>query len=626
MCGICGIVYNNEDKLVEKDILNKMNASLIHRGPDEDGYFIKGNVGLGIRRLSIIDVKGGHQPIYNENKTICVICNGEIYNYLELREDLKKHGHSFSTNSDVEVIVHLYEEDPENFMHKLRGMFAVAIYDSNKDSLILIRDRLGIKPLYYTYQKGVFLFASELKAILKYPGLEKEISLEALSDYLTYLYIPAPETIFESIYKLPPAHILTFSNGDIALRQYWEVDYQKQKENVEQYYIERLGDLLRESVRMHLMSEVPLGAFLSGGMDSSTIVALMSRVAGERVKTFSVGFDVPGFNELVYAEAVAKRFGTEHYQINLAPDIVNLLPKIVSHFDEPFADSSAIPTYLISEFAKTKVTVCLSGDGGDELFAGYGWTRRQKFIEDYNRLPKILRQKINRLFLGNDYLPDFNRSSLGKLKRFFYDAGLPVEQSFMRRKTCFSEEMKRCLFRKDIYEKIKHHNSINRISPYFKKQNIGDLEKLLFADTKSYLPEDCLRKVDMMSMMHSLEVRVPFLDHKVVEFVVSMPFKYKMRRSISKYILKKSMRGILPKEILKQRKLGFSIPLNLWFRSTLKGTIDDFLLAGDSGLDNYFDSRYIKNLISEHINGRQDFGNQIFSLLILELWFRNLKN
>ena len=623
MCGICGIINTDREKSIDKDILRKMNNSLSHRGPDEEGYLLKGNVGLGMRRLSIIDVKGGHQPIYNEEKTVCIVCNGEIYNYVELRKDLEKRGHNFYTHSDVEVIVHLYEEDPDNFENRLRGMFAIAIYDLNKEKLILARDRLGIKPLYYTYQNGIFLFASELKAILKYPDLKKELSFEALSDYLTFLYIPAPETIFKCIYKLPPAHKLVLSKKEVSLKQYWEVNYKKEKEEDEQYYAEKFKGLLKESVRMHLMSEVPLGAFLSGGMDSSTIVALMAQIMDKPVKTFSVGFDVLGFNELNYAKLVSKRFNTEHSEINLSCDIVNILPKLVRQLDEPFADSSAIPTYLISEFAKRKVTVCLSGDGGDELFAGYDWTRRQKFIKDFNFIPEILKKVLKSALHDKNYTPDRKNTVIRKLKRFVYDANAPLEYSFMRRITCFSEEMKKGLFKESIYNELRNYKSLFKILPFITNLEIdNDLEKLLFVDTKLFLPDDGLCKVDRMSMAHSLEVRVPLLDHKLVEFVASMPIKFKMRGLVSKYIFKKSMQDLLPRAITKQRKLGFTMPVNNWFRHRLKDYACDLLLSENSSLKQFFNIEVIERLIKEHIEGRQSFGYQIYALIVFEQWLR----
>jgi asparagine synthase (glutamine-hydrolysing) len=598
-----------------------MNDALVHRGPDDEGYFIRGNAGLAMKRLSIIDLKGGHQPIYNETKSACVVCNGEIYNHREIRSKLEKKGHRFATQSDVEVIIHLYEDLEEGFVQELRGMFTVAIWDSNSNKLILARDRLGIKPLYYTPQNNTFLFASELKAILQHPGIEKELSFEALSDYLTFLYIPAPKTIFNDIFKLPPAHTLVLTNGNIEIKQYWELNYHKDKKYTQRYYAERLEELLTESIKMHLMSDVPLGAFLSGGMDSSTIVALMAKCTRGPVKTFSVGFDTADFNELQYAKIVAERFGTEHHEMNLKPDIINMLPRITGYFDEPFADSSAIPTYLISEFARRNVTVCLSGDGGDELFAGYGWTRRQKFINDYNRLPKIPRNFIKRLFLNKTYAPTQSGKMSDKLRRFLHDANLTLPDSFMRRKTCFSSKMQENLLKDEIYRKISGYNSASVILPYLMDSGIkNDIEKLLFADTKVYLPDDGLCKVDRMSMMNSLEVRVPFLDHKVVEFAASIPMEYKMRGRTSKYILKQVMRKYLPQEILKQRKLGFTIPLNSWFRGKLKGFAQETLLDQKTKLSRIFNHECLKKIINEHAQNRQNFGSQIYALLVLELW------
>jgi asparagine synthase (glutamine-hydrolysing) len=575
-----------------------------------------------MRRLSIIDLKTGHQPIFNENKTVCLICNGEIYNYRQLRNDLEAQGHQFSTNSDVETIVHLYEELGEDFVHRLRGMFGLAIYDRSRDYLILARDRIGIKPLYYTYQKGGLFFGSEIKAILKHPDIGRDFSIEALSDYLTYLYIPAPETIFKDIYKLPSAHILTFKDGNLAVRQYWELNYKNNGVYPQDYYLEKLKYLLKESVAMHLVSDVPLGAFLSGGMDSSTIVALMSEIISEPVKTFSVGFDTSDFNELRYARLVAKKFNTEHYEISLKPAIIDILPKLVKHLDEPFADSSIIPTFLICEFARRKVTVCLAGDGGDELFAGYGWTRRQKFIDDFNRLPALLRSCLRGALLGKDYSPDLKSSAWEKLKRFVYDSGLSLENSFLRRKTCFSEEMKKSLFKEEFYRQAENYSSISKILPFF-NNNFTRLEKLLFLDTKAYLPDDGLLKVDIMSMLNSLEVRVPFLDYKVVEFAATIPIEYKIRGFESKYIVKKMMKYTLPAEVLRQRKLGFTIPLNSWFRGELKDYAKNLLLDNKTKSARFFKPDFIEWLIGQHANGRQDFGPQIFSLLVLEIWLKN---
>jgi asparagine synthase (glutamine-hydrolysing) len=621
MCGICGIV-NNKNLPVQEPILKAMTAKLIHRGPDESGYFLNGPVGLGMRRLSIIDVAGGHQPIYNEDRSLCVICNGEIYNHLSLRQELERDGHVFATHSDAEVIVHLYENDKNNFVKELRGMFAFAVYDSRNGRLVLVRDRLGIKPLFYAYTDGVFLFASELKSLLVHPAVKRDLSIQALSDYLTYMYLPAPLTIYKNIYKLLPAHTLIFDGQDVITNRYWDIDYGV-KNNVkdEGYYEDTLGKLLNEAVGIHLMSEVPLGAFLSGGVDSSVIVALMSRLSRKSVKTFSVGFDVADFNELKYARLVSRRLGTEHHEINLTPDVMGLLPAIVSNFDEPFADSSAIPTYLISEFARKQVTVCLSGDGGDELFCGYEWTRRQKFIDDYNRLPKPLRNCLYGVLLGKSYAPDRKNKLRDKLRRFIYDTGLPIEHSFMRRKTCFSEEMKKNLFKEEFYRELGNYNSITHIMPYFDKSiTASDMEKLLLADLFLYLPDDGLCKVDRMSMMHSLEVRVPFLDHKVVEFVASMPFQYKMKGNVSKYILKRIFKDILPSEVLKQRKLGFTVPLNAWFRGKFREKAKEILLSPGCRLTDICNSDFIDSLVQGHFTNKQDFGNQLFTLVSLELW------
>lgn len=613
----------DKSKAVDKTILVNMNNKLVHRGPDDEGYYINENIGLAVRRLSIIDIKRGHQPIYNEDRSICVVCNGEIYNFLELREVLEKQGHNFYTKSDTEVIIHLYEEYGEDFVHKLRGMFAICIWDEKQKKIILIRDRLGIKPLFYMFKNGTLLFASELKALLQYPKIQKEISLKALSDYLSLLYIPSPHTIFKNIHKLPPAHVLILKDNDINIYSYWDISYVKKKIYDEDYYGQRLKELLSESVKMHLVSEVPLGAFLSGGMDSSTVVALMSEVANESVKTFSVGFDVSDFNELRYAKLVAKRFNTHHHEINLTADIVNLLPKIVAQFDEPFADSSAIPTYLISQFAKKYVTVCLAGDGGDELFAGYDWTRRQRFIDYYNRIPKILRRSLEFCFLDKDYSPDRKGKLFDKIKRFLYDANIDPFKSYLRRFSCFTEDMKSKLFNEQTSQRLNNYKSYSEIEPYFLKVEIKELmEKLLYIDSKVYLPDDGLCKVDRMSMLHSLEVRVPFLDHVFVEFAAAIPFKYKMKGLISKYIVKKTMKDLLPNEITKQRKQGFSIPINNWFRGELNNISTRILLDNGAKIKEFLNQEFIRWILDEHIQGRQDFGPQIYALLVLELWLK----
>jgi len=621
MCGICGIIYSNKDERVEKDLLRAMNDTLAHRGPDDEGFFVDNNIGLAMKRLSIIDLETGHQPVHNEDETIWVIQNGEIYNYLELREDLIKKGHKFYTKSDTEVIIHLYEDFGEDFVHKLQGMFAIALWDKNRDKLLIVRDRIGIKPLYYYLKNGVFLFASEIKVLLKHPQIEGQIRIDALSDYLTYLYIPAPKTIYKNIYKLLPGHMIILKNGVININRYWELNYKKGEVKPFEYYKEKLEFLLKDSVKKHLISDVPLGVFLSGGVDSSTIVAIMKEVSNKQIRTFSVGFDVGSHNELKFAKLVSERFNTKHEEIYLKPDIISILPKIAGHFDEPFADSSTIPTYLISKFAREYVKVVLAGDGGDELFAGYSWTRRQKFIQDYNRLPDSLRKSIRKILLGKNYSPDRSGKITNKLRRFVYDANLPLEESFLRRATCFSEKMKKELFKNDFSDVLRDYDSSDNIRLYFNMNNCeDDLEKLLFIDTKMYLPDDGLKKVDMMSMFNSLEIRVPLLDHKVVEFTASIPFEYKMKGRKSKYIVKEIMKNRLPNDILKQRKLGFTIPVHKWFRDELKSFAKEKLLSNNSKIGNFLEKSYVNWIINTHISGEQDLGYQIYSLLFLELW------
>lgn len=623
MCGIVGIVQPETKGAVDPSVLRAMNASLVHRGPDDEGYWLEREVGLAMRRLSIIDVEGGHQPVSNETEEIWTVFNGEIYNFRELRESLVARGHLFRTRSDTEVIVHLYEEEGEGFVHKLRGMFAVAIWDSRGRKLLLYRDRLGIKPLYYWSKNGVLVFGSEIKAILEYPDVDREISLPALGDFLSFLYIPAPNTIYRDIRKLLPGHYLRYHEGETEIRPYWELKYAPDENVTEKGCIEKLRDLLDECVRMHLVSDVPLGAFLSGGMDSSTVVAWMSRHV-KPVKTFSIGFPDPRFNELPYAREVAACFGTDHHEQIVEADAVELLPKILAGFDEPFADSSALPTYLVSEFAHREVAVALSGDGGDELFGGYLWTQKEIWLERYRALPAPVRNLLQSLMMRKDFVPLREQGLLGLARRFLFDARLSPWESYARRASCFQPWMKKELLQKWVWEEVKQEDHLALIRSFYERgaaQTV--IDKLMYLDAQIYLPDDLLTKVDRMSMMHSLEVRVPLLDHRLVEWAAAIPFPMKFRRRQTKYILKKAMKGILPNSILEQRKQGFSIPLDRWFRDDLYGVARDALLDQGSLCQRFLRAEYVRWLLEEHRRGRQRFGAQLYALLVLELWCRH---
>lgn len=623
MCGIVGTVHSSEKGPVDGQILHRMNSSLMHRGPDDEGYWIHENVGLAMRRLSIIDLEGGHQPISNEEENIWTVFNGEIYNFLELREELIQKGHRFKTRSDTEVIVHLYEEKGEEFVTSLRGMFAIALWDNRTQKLLLYRDRVGIKPLHYALKNGTLVFASEIKALLEYPEIGREISLPALSDYLGLLYIPSPKTIYQEIAKLPPGHFLRFSQGEIKVQPYWDFEYQENLRISEADAMDRLRQMLRESVKLHLRSDVPVGAFLSGGMDSSSVVAWMSRENSTPVKTYSIGFRNDEFNELPYAREISKQFGTDHHEQIIEADAFSLLPKIISGFDEPFADSSAIPTYLVSEFARRDVKVALSGDGGDELFAGYLWTRKENWLQQYRSLPSPLKKFMERIFLKEGYRPGRENGTLALVQRFLYDAGQTPLESFARRSMCFQPWMKEKLFQPWLREALGRRESLEAFQTFFdQKTSTSFMNRFLYLDSKIYLPDDLLTKVDRMSMLHSLEVRVPMLDHKLIEFAGSLPFSLKLKGRTTKYLLKQAMKDILPSEILKQRKQGFAVPLKRWFQKELYDFSKKLLLDEKSSGLRYFQKPYLEEMLEEHRSGRQHFGHQLYALVIFELWSR----
>ena len=628
MCGIVGIIQSEKKGNVDRGILHLMNDSLRLRGPDDEGYWVHNHVGLGMRRLSIIDLEGGHQPISNETGDVWTVFNGEIYNFQELRDGLIQKGHRFRTRTDTEILVHLYEEEGEEMVHRLRGMFAFAIWDGRSKKLLLYRDRVGIKPLHYWFQDGTLLFASEIKALLEHPEVGREISLPALDDYLSFLYIPTPRTIYREIAKLPAGHFLRWQAGEIRIQPYWDFQYRPDLRVSEEEWTERLRSALDESVRLHLVSDVPVGAFLSGGLDSSSVVASWaSRRNSQSVKTYSIGFSAEGgdgpFNELPFARAVAKHFQTDHHEKIARSDIFDLLPKILSGFDEPFADASALPTYLVSEFARREVKVALSGDGGDELFAGYLWTQKEAWLEQYRKLPRAFRRGIETLVLRENYLPLRERSLWSRVERFLYDARLAPVESFIRRRTNFQPWMKRELFEPWVNDELKGDEAPGLHRRYFGKDAARSvMEKLLYLDSKIYLPDDLLTKVDRMSMLHSLEVRVPLLDHKFIELAGAVPFSLKLKGRTTKWIFKQAVKDRLPPLVLKQRKQGFQVPLGRWFQNELFGFAKNLLLEKQSLSRRFFRPQYVKQLLEEHQSGRQRFGHQVYALVVFELWCR----
>ncbi len=620
MCGICGILNFGVAEPVSRETLRSMCDVMSHRGPDDEGFFVERNVALGMRRLSIIDLSTGHQPISNENGTVWIVFNGEIYNHLILRKELESKGHKFSTNTDTEVIVHAYEEDGEDCVNKLRGMFAFAIWDKSKKKLFLARDRIGIKPLYYYVDDKRLVFGSELKVILEYPGIPKDLDFEALDNFLTFEYIPAPLTIFKKIRKLPQAHILSVENNKISINEYWKLHF-KEVKRTEEETCDELYEVLKEAVKMRLISDVPLGAFLSGGIDSSTVVGLMSEVMDRPVKTFSIGFDDPSYNELNYARTIAKHFGTDHTELVVKPDIVGWVDRLIKYLDEPFGDFSIFPTFLVSELAKKQVTVTLSGDGGDELFAGYEYYMADKIESYYRKIPGIFREKLIPSVVESIPPSSQKKGLVNKIKRFVEGTHHPARLRHFRWAKFLSEEEKSLLYSEDVKRELEGVDTYSVFTKYLNESNGADhLGKELFADIKTYLCDDILVKVDRMTMANSLEGRVPFLDHKFVEFVATIPSGMKLNGFESKYILKKSMSRILPKEILHRDKQGFSIPIKNWLKDELKPLMGEVLSARKIKREGFFNPDYIDRLKAEHLKGVENHSHRLWALMVFGIW------
>jgi asparagine synthase (glutamine-hydrolysing) len=623
MCGICG-TYG----LTDKDLLKKMCETISHRGPDDEGHYFDSNVMLGMRRLKVIDLNTGNQPIYNEDGSLVVIYNGEIYNYRDIRSELENRNHVFKTNSDTETIVHLYEEFGDKCVEKLRGMFAFALWDSVKKRLVLARDRIGIKPLYYYFKDGVLIFASELKALLEYPNIKKGINLHALHDYLTYMYVPAPDTIFNDIYKLLPGHLLFCKDGKLIVKQYWDInngdyDYKGISGIEENELSAQLLNLMQESVKMHLISDVPLGVFLSGGTDSGSIVALATEISGKPVKTFSIGFEDDYHNELDNARSTANQYKTEHHEFIVRPQSIDSIENILSYFDEPFADSSAIPTYFVSKCSKEHVTVALSGDGGDEIFGGYGNYKADKIGQYYRKLPPILKNKvipflINRLPQSQDSL-----SAAQQLKKLLTMSSLPPEYGHIFWLNVFNGDLKEKLYKNEYLEELLKVNPADRYYSYFERFNGNDfINRCINVDIKTVLPDDYLTKVDRMSMANSLEVRVPFLDHKLLEFATAIPSRYKLKGLTSKHLLKRIMKRRLPEEIIGGKKKGFSVPLSKWFREDFSVLLNEFLPENVIKKRGYFNYNFVKSLSNYHLAGRKDNSKLLWTLICFEIWHR----
>jgi asparagine synthase (glutamine-hydrolysing) len=621
MCGIAGIVSAASGEQIDAEVIHRMCQAIVHRGPDDEGLFAKGGTGLGMRRLSIIDIAGGHQPVFNEDRSVWIVFNGEIYNFPKLREELLARGHHFYTNTDTEVIVHLYEDMGADCVQKLRGMFAFALYDERRRKLLMARDRLGKKPLHYALDGERLLFGSEIKSILTVAPELASVDHAALLEYMYFGYVPDPRTAFTTIQKLRPGHLLEFENGKIGIRQYWDLpQYGTYAPKNEEEILEEMERRLAEAVKIRLISDVPLGALLSGGTDSSTVVALMARASSKPVKTFAIGFRNEDFNEAKYARIVAEKFGTDHHEMIVEPDVLETVETLTSALEEPFGDSSMLPTYFVSRMARQHVTVALSGDGGDEIFAGYdrygihlrrkaferipGWARRLYRDQIYPRLPGDMRGKK---FSYNVSLPWKER----------YVDGISFVPSFERDMPLLSPEFRAVIAGSGDPQDVMYH--------YFDSAPANDpVSQMLYVDTKTYMAADILTKVDRMSMATSLEVRVPILDHMFVEWATALPVEWKIRGGHLKYILRKLAERVgVPREVLYRPKQGFAMPLVHWIRHELKDLIRTVLLDSRTLERGYFEPRGVRQLLDEHFRGRRNHSGRIWRLLMFELWHRN---
>lgn len=621
MCGICGIYEFKTHRSVDQQFLGDMLQVLHHRGPDDAGVFFDRDLAIGMRRLSIIDVDGGKQPIGNEDGSVVTVFNGEIYNFQSVREELKGRGHRLATASDTEVIVHLYEDFGEECVRHLRGMFGFAVWDSRRRRLLLARDRLGIKPLYYTQAGGRLIFGSEIKAILQHPSVQVFLNREALNNFLSLKYVPAPQTMFEGIHALPPGCLLTCDGNGVKVRRYWDLSFSNDKNGdvPEEAYAEQLEVLLRESVKLHLISDVPFGAFLSGGLDSSTIVALMSQILSEPVKTYSVGFEGHGesFSELPYARAVADKFKTDHHEVFIrSTDLTRLAEKVIWHLDQPLAEHATLANYMVAELASRDVKMVLTGEGGDELFAGYARYSGERLSPFFQRIPKAAKSLA---LAASSHLPGLRRQKLA-----LYALSQTDEVArFVNWFPLFNSEMKQAVVSEELKDSLSGYDADYVFGQHLACTDAREpLNRMLYVDTKLWLPDLLLARGDKMSMAVSVEARVPLLDHKLVEFAASLPQNLKVKGLARKYLLKKVSSRWLPQEIIHRKKQGFPMPSSLWLRGEARSFVRDVLSPMAVRRRGLFNPLFVEKLIQEHESGFADHGSLLWGLMNVELWQR----
>ncbi len=619
MCGIAGIVRLNGVGMVRQEQLRMMANTIVHRGPDDEGFFLDGPVGLAHRRLSIVDISQGHQPMFNEDEGLVIVFNGEIYNHSRLRHTLEAAGHQYRTHSDTESILHAYEEYGDDFESHLTGMFAVAIWDRRRKRLVLTRDRLGIKPLYYTVVKNQFIFASEIKALLGVEGVERQVDPDALRAYLHLRYVPGEKTLFRDIFKLLPGHTLVVEQGEWTVRQYWDLAFHPEPRD-ESHVKAELEQLLVDVCRDHLMSEVPYGVFLSGGIDSSTVVAVLDRIINAPLRTFTVGYEqAADVNEFDYAGLVSRASGTEHHELRLsAQDFAEWIPQLVWHLDEPVGDAACIPLFFLARYAKPRATVLESGEGADEIFGGYSIYRKMQTLTRVRALmPALVTDLISRL--------GANLGGGGKLSRYSRLFGKPLAQAYRGVSGHFLEGMRETLLRPEWTTSEGDWSYLsNLFASYFARvQDADPLNQMLYIDSKTWLPDDLLIKADKMTMAASVELRVPFLDHRLVEFAATLPTEYKIRGRTTKYLLKQVVAPYLPREIIHRPKKGFPVPVATWFRGGgLYEVAQDVLLGPKSRVLDYLRRSELAALLERHKAGEADFSNELWGVLVLEYWFQ----
>lgn len=628
MCGIVGLFETRSQNTIDRDLLARMNDSITHRGPDEDGLYTAPGLGFGHRRLAIIDLAEGQQPMFNEDRSVVLIYNGEIYNYKELTKELKAAGYRFSTNSDTEVIIHAWAEWGESCVEHFRGMFVFALWDSKKQTLFLARDRLGIKPLYYALlSSGTLVFGSELKSLLLHPELKRELDPLAVEEYFGYGYVPDPKTIYKNVYKLAPGHVLVQRRDDLPAspRQYWDVRFDEVENLSEGEICESLIEELREAVRIRMIAEVPLGAFLSGGVDSSAVVALMAGLSDEPVDTCSIGFGQPDYDESKYAGQVSEQFGTRHHVRQVDPDSFDLVDDLMSFYDEPFADSSAMPTYQVCKLAREKVTVALSGDGGDELFAGYRRYRWHHYEEQVrSRVPAGLRAPLfsvlGRYYPKLDWAPKPLRA-----KTTFQALARGTVGGYFDSVSILNDDLRHGLYSDEMRRELAGYHASEVVGRFMREAPTDHyLSRVQYADLKTYLPGDILTKVDRASMANSLEVRVPILDHKFVEWSARIAPQLKLKAREGKYVFKKALEPHLSNDILYRDKMGFAVPVAQWFRGPLRERVREALsseILADTGL---FDMQFIETLVDQHQSGVREHSAAIWSLVMFESFLRKV--